>query len=308
MKKDTMPKYKKRKMTAIAVRNAKNGYMFLLPFLLGFILFLVVPLFTSLRMSFSEVGFSLDGFTMTSVGLANYTRAFTVDPEFNRFFVAELTKIGTRVPFIIVMSFFTALILQNKFKFRGLARAIFFLPVILTSGVIVGIETNNSLMNNLRGIMQESSNVGYITDVLEDLLLGGIARYSAVQFVLSAVNGIYDILMSCGIQILIFLAGLQAVPASLYEAAKIDGATGWECFWKVTLPMVSSLIVVATVYSIIDTCVRTDSELFTRIRQQMVVSMNYGYASAMAWIYFVSIMVIIVVVVGILSKVVFYDE
>ena len=298
----------KKKTRGLTVRRAINGYLFIMPFLLGFILFLIVPLLTSLRMSFSLVGFSMDGFILDYTGIANYQRALSIDPEFNRMLTQELTKIGTRVPFIVVLSFFAALILNQKFKFRGLARAIFFLPVILSSGVVVGIETNNALLNNMRGIMAEYSNIGRITDVLEELLLGSLARYGPVRFVLDAVNGVYDVMMASGIQILIFLAGLQSVPASMYEAAKIEGATAWESFWKITLPLVSSLILVTVVYSIIDTCIKTDSDLFTKIRDTMVGNMNYGLSAAMAWLYFLSIMTIVLVVSGVLSKVVYYDE
>jgi ABC-type sugar transport system permease subunit len=160
----------------------------------------------------------------------------------------------------------------------------------------------------MAAIIEEYSDTGQITVVLEQLLLGGFAREGPVRFVLDAVNGIYTIVMSSGIQILIFLAGLQAVPTSMYEAAKMEGATAWESFWKITLPLVSSLILVSAVYSIIDTCLKSDSALYTKIRTVMVNQMDYGFSSAMSWIYFVVIMSIVLIVVGILSKVVFYDE
>jgi ABC-type sugar transport system permease subunit len=160
----------------------------------------------------------------------------------------------------------------------------------------------------MASIIEEYSNTGQITLVLEQLLLGGFAREGPVRFVLDAVNGIYTVVMGSGIQILIFLAGLQAVPASMYEAAKMEGATAWESFWKITLPLVSSLILVASVYTIIDTCLKSDSALYTKIRTAMVNQMEYGFSSAMSWIYFVVIMAIVLLVVGILSKVVFYDE
>lgn len=299
---------KGKKVRGLSVRKAFTGYMFIMPFLLGFTLFLVVPLFTSLRMSLSEVGFSDKGFVLRYIGATNYRQAFLADPDFNRMLTEELAKIGTRVPFIIILSFFIALMLNQKFKLRGLARAVFFLPVILSSGVVVGIDTNNALLNSMKDIMAEYSQTGRITDVLEELLLGSLARYGPVKFVLDAVNGVYDVIMASGIQILIFLAGLQSIPASMFEAAKIEGATAWESFWKITLPMISSLIVVTVVYSIVDNCIKSDSELLDKVRETMIARMNYGFSSAMAWIYFASIMLIVVVVVGILSKVVFYDE
>jgi len=300
--------FNKKRRRGLEMRNAVIGLLFISPFLLGFVFFMAVPLVTSLRMSFSRVGFGHEGFILTPNGFANYNWAITVDPDFNRQLVEELQKIGTQVPFIVVLSFFVALLLNQKFKFRGLARSVFFLPVILSSGVILGIESNNSLLSDMRDVINEYSDLGRITDVLEQLFLGGMTNYAPVQFVLNAVNGIYDVMMASGIQILIFLAGLQSVPASMYEAAKIEGATAWESFWKITLPMVSSLILVCVVYSIIDTCVKSNSALFSKIRNIMIGRMDYGVSSAMSWMYFLSILAIVLVVTGVLSRVVFYDE
>ena len=306
--KQVLKPQKQKKPRGLGFRRAISGYLFVLPFILGFILFLLLPLISSLHMSFSTVTFGMEGFILEPAGFSNYIRAFTADPEFNRLLTEELTKIGTRVPFIVVLSFFSALLLSQKFKFRGIARAIFFMPVILSSGVIVGIESNNSLLNDMRGVMEEFSNVGQITAILEEILLGAIGRMQSVRFVLNAVNGVYDIMMASGVQILIFLAGIQAVPESMFEAAKIEGATAWECFWKITLPLLSSLILVVVIYSIIDVCIRTDGDLFRKLRETMMGRMDYGFSSAMAWIYFLAIALIVVIVVGGLSKVVFYDE
>jgi ABC-type sugar transport system permease subunit len=259
-------------------------------------------------MSISDVGFSETGFTLDYVGFDNYQKALTVDPEFNRLLTEELTKIGTQVPFIIILSYFVALLVNQKFKFRGMVRAIFFLPVILSSGVLVGLEASNSLLSGMREIIENYSDVGRITAVLEELLLGGFDREGPVAIVLNAVNGIYAVMMASGIQILIFLAGLQAIPSSLYEAARIDGSSSWETFWLITLPMSSSLIIAAVVYSIVDTCIRTDSALLGRIRDIMLMRMDFGLSAAMAWTYFIAIIAIMGVVIGILSKVVFYDE
>lgn len=297
-----------KKKRGLALRNAITGYIFILPFILGFLFFMVNPLINSLRMSLSNLTFDENGFVMNFIALENYYKSFFVDAEFNRFLTAELGNIAATVPFVIVLSFIISLILNQKFKFRGIARSVFFLPVILSSGVIVGLEFNNSLLSNLREVILDSTNTGQITDMLEELLLGSLANSPAVQFILDAVNGIYDVVMASGIQILVFLSGLQAIPASMYEAAKIEGATSWESFWKITLPMISSLILVNIVYSISDCCLRTNSEMLTKIRSTMVQRMDFGFSSAMAWIFFLAIMLVVLVVVGILSKVVFYDE
>ena len=299
---------RKKKWRGLAFRNARNGYLFILPFLLGFVLFMFNPLLNSLRMSFSNISFNEQGFVMDFVGTANYQKAFLIDPEFNRFLTEELLKIAANVPFIIILSFFVALLLNQKFKFRGLARSIFFLPVILSSGVIVGLEYNNSLLNSVKDVILEDANTTRLTEALKELLLGSYSNTGAVRFVLKAVDGIYDVTMACGIQILVFLSGLQSISSSMYEAAKIEGATAWESFWKITLPMISSLILVNIVYSISDTCIRSDSDMLEKLRTTMVQQMDFGLSSAMSWAYFAAIMAVVLIVVGVLSKVVFYDE
>ena len=298
---------RKKRRNGLAVRSAITGYIFILPFLLGFVVFLLVPLITSFQFSLSEIVFNDRSFDVNFVGLANYIQATTVDPDFNRMLTEELAKL-INVPFVIILSFFIALMLNTKFRLRGMARAVFFLPVILSSGVVVGIEYSNDLLSNMKEIILAYSNTGRITDMLEELILGGWARYGPVRFVLGAVNGIYEVIMVSGIQVLIFLAGLQSIPSSMYEAAKIEGATAWESFWKITLPLISSLIIVNVVYSVIDTCIRSDSDLLRKVRDTMVRSTNFGMSAAMAWMYFAVIMLVVLAVVGLLSKVVFFDE
>lgn len=290
-------------------KKALTGYLFIAPFIIGFLLFMVRPLIESLKMSFSNVnvGTGQGGFIMEFVGLANYKKAFLVDPEFNRMVVEELSKMVVDVPAILIFSFFVALLLNQTFKGRGLVRAIFFLPVILSSGVLVGLEFDNTLLQGMQEVIKEST-TSSVTSVLEGILItGGIgSRYMKIVF--DIVNHVYDIAIASGIQIIIFLSGLQTVSISMFEAAKIEGCTAWECFWKITFPMVSPLILVNFVYTVIDFFIKTDNEVMEKISDTMIVKMDYGFSSAMAWIYFAAVMVIIVVFAGIISKWVYYYE
>lgn len=298
---------KKKKPKSMAFKNAITGYLFVSPFIIGFIAFLLVPLGQSLRMAFSKIGFK-DGIQYTFVKFDNFKYAFTVDPDFVRNMIDELVQMILSVPFIIIFSFFIAIVLNQEFKGRGMVRAIFFLPVILSSGVLVGLETNNTLMQGMQEIIADSSSLTTITDTIKKMILQEDVTSGPIYYVFSAVDRVYDIAIASGIQIIIFLSGLQTISPSMFEAAKIEGATAWETFWKITFPMVSSLILVNVVYSIIDFFLKSDNEVMTQIKETMVTQVEYGLSSAMAWTYFAVVAVIIAIVSAIISRKVYYYE
>jgi len=292
-------------------KNAVTGYLFLLPFIIGFVAFMFFPIIESLQMVFSDVRIDTEkqGFSMQSVGLANLIRVVAIDPEFNRFLVEEIGRMLLIVPAIIIFSLFVALILNQEFKGRGIVRAIFFLPVILSSGVMIGLETNNSLLNSMADIIKEGNLMkSSITKVLEDILVAEGAASDFMGYIFRIINQIYDIAMASGIQIIIFLSALQTIPPSMFEAAKIEGATAWECFWKITFPMVSSLILVNIVYSVVDYFIRTDNRVMEKINLTTLRMLNFSYGTAMAWVYFLAVISIIGIAMAIISKRVYYYE
>jgi len=292
-------------------KNAVVGYLFLLPFIIGFIAFMFFPIVESLQMVFSDVRIDTEkqGFNMIPVGLENLNKALNIDPQFRRFLIEEIARMLLIVPAIIIFSLFVALILNQEFKARGFVRAIFFLPVILSSGVMIGLETNNSLLNSMADIIKEGNLMkSSVTKVLEDILVAEGAASDFMGYIFKIINQIYAIAMSSGIQIIIFLSALQTIPPSMFEAAKIEGATSWECFWKITFPMVSSLILVNIVYSVVDYFIRTDNRVMARINETTLKMLNYGFGTAMAWIYFLAVILIIGLVMGLISKRVYYYE
>jgi ABC-type sugar transport system permease subunit len=292
-------------------KNAITGYLFLLPFIIGFFAFMFFPITESLQMVFSNVKIDVEkqGFSMQSVGLENVHRVVAVDAEFNRFLVEEIARMVLIVPAIIIFSLFVALILNQEFKARGFVRAIFFLPVILSSGVMIGLETNNSLLNSMADIIKEGNLMkSSVTKVLEDILVAEGAASDFMGYIFRIINQIYAIAMASGIQIIIFLSALQTIPPSMFEAAKIEGATSWECFWKITFPMVSSLILVNIVYSVVDYFIRTDNRVMEKINREIIRMMNFGFGTAMAWVYFLAVISIIGIAMAIISKRVYYYE
>lgn len=297
----------KNKHKGLRLRRAIAGYLFVAPFIIGFLIFMVKPLFQSLYMSFCTVTVSSGGFSMETNRFSNYVKAFTVDPEFNRMLVEELQKMLVNSLATMVFSFFVALMLNQNFKGRAFVRAIFFLPVILSSGVLVGLEYNNSLLSGMQEVIQKSMSSN-ITGVLEEVLQNFNMGSRLTETVFSIVNKVYDVAIASGIQIIIFLSGLQTISKSMYEAADIEGCTKWESLWKITFPMISSLILVNWIYTIIDFFMKTDNQIMEKISNTMITEMDFGFSSALAWIYFGVTILVIGVSSLIISKGVYYYE
>jgi ABC-type sugar transport system permease subunit len=299
---------KHKKFKGLQKRKAISGYLFIMPFIIGFLVFMVKPFFQSLYMSFCNVKVGSSGFELIYGGIVNYLRAFTVDIEYNKLLTTEITRMSYNSVAIMVFSFFAAMILNQEFKGRAFVRAIFFLPVILSSGVVLGIEYNNTLLAGMQDEIQRSAGGTSITSAIQNILtINGIGS-SLFELVFKIVDGVYDVAIASGIQIIIFLSGLQTISSNMYEAAAIEGCTRWESLWKITFPMISPLFLVNWIYTIIDFCMRSDNKVMEKISKTMIVDLNYGFASSMAWVYFGIVIVIIAISSLIISKGVYYYE
>jgi len=292
-------------------RSARIGTLFILPLIIGFIIFMAKPLIESFYMSFCEVKIVQGvGYDSTFVGLDKYKYALMVDPDFNQDLVDEIGRMVVNTIATLVVSFIVAVILNQEFKGRTLCRAIFFLPVILSSGVLPGIESQNEFYNMMQSInaeLAESSGVN-ISQSLEDLLSVSGVGAGVFDVVFTMIDSIYDIVMASGIQIIVFLTGMQSIPGSLYEAADVEGCTAWESFWKITFPMVSPLLLVNCIYTIIDFFMKNNNPLMERINLVMHNQFRYGEAAAMSWIYFGVAAVFIAICSFIISRGVHYYE
>jgi ABC-type sugar transport system permease subunit len=290
-----------------AEQKALLGFLFVLPWLLGFIFFFIIPLVNSFRYSLSKIEASSSGMKISFIGFKNYINALTVNTSFNRTLTESIINMVVNVPLIVIFSLFLAVLLNQKFIGRSIARSIFFLPVILASGVIMTLETS-SLVQAVNDQNQGSGGAIHALGAYElaGLMLDAGVSESIVNYLTSAVERIYQIVSQSGVQILIFLAGIQTIAPQLYEASKMEGATGYEAFWKITFPMVSPLILVNMIYTIIDSFSR--NEMTDLIKETGFANFDFGLSSAMAWLYFVSIMLILLISSYIVSRKVFYQE
>lgn len=286
-----------------------TGYLFISPFIIGFLMFILRPLITTVQMSFSEVKIDTvnSGFILNSVGISNYVRALTEDAKFNRYLVESLEGMALHVPLVTMFSLFLAVMLNREFPGRGAVRAVFFLPVILTSGVLLSIEANNALLASMEDTQESLEAATSVTTYLEEIMIGIFGEMEIIDTLLAAINQIYDIVIASSIQTVIFLSGLQSINGNLYEAAQIEGCTAWETFWKITFPMISPLILVNWIYGIVDYAMRSDNVLIAHI-ESFRATLDYGFASAMSLTYSLCVVIIVGISSLIISRMVYYYD
>ncbi|MBQ7475257.1 MAG: sugar ABC transporter permease [Clostridia bacterium] len=307
---------KKKKVASLDKRKARSGWLFILPFIIGFVFIYLPIIFNSIKFSFNHVIIQTNGgYKLEFVGFQNYSDAFLVDTGFRPALTAGLSQLVLDIPAIVLFSLFIAIILNQKILGRAAFRAIFFIPVILTTGLISQIDTNNLMLQHMT---EDSINTGAASNTgqgiisaqqLEGLFRNMVVGGGFVDTVVKIVNNIFDIVNRCGVQMLIFLAGLQSISPAIYESCQIDGASGWETFWKVTFPMISPIILVNVVYTIIDAFTSASNKVMQYI-SSVYDSPNNGsvLSSAMSWTYFLIVIVIIAAAAGIISSVVFYQR
>lgn len=292
-------------------RRSVTGLLFVLPFVIGLLLFILRPMITSIQMSFSKVNLNgaAGGFSMEFVGWANFLQALTIDKDFNRLLTESVRDTLIDGVCIIIFSLIIAVILNRKFPGRGAVRAIFFMPVILASGVVLGMEKSNMLLQGIQDLQSASTNTT-ITTTVQELLLGAFGNTAGelISLIMNIINHFYDIVVASSIQTVIFLSALQTINPSIYEAAEMEGCGAWEKLWKITIPLLSPMILVNWIYTIIDRFVRADNQLMTKILDCITETLDYGFSSAMAWIYCLCMVALIGISSLIISRMVYYYE
>ena len=309
------PKAKKRKVASLDKKKARAGWVFVLPFVIGFLLVYLPIIWNSIFMSFHSLHIVTGGgYTLEFVGLENYSDALFEDPLFVQTLIQGLKELAFDVPAILIFSLFMAVLLNQKMAGRAVFRAIFFIPVILSTGIMESIEGQNILGTMMEGSDSidgsEKSAASEIVSVMdiERLFYSMKIGKELVEYVVKMINEIYDLVNRSGVQMLIFLAGLQSISPAIYEACRIDGCTSWETFWKITFPMISPMILVTAVYTIIDSFTTDSTSVMKYINQVYQGSDGQVLSSAMAWMYFLIVMLILAAVAGIFSAFVFYQK
>lgn len=299
-------KIKRKLRLTLSFRRSLLGWLFTAPFTIGLIFFFLKPFITTLVLSFNEMQIAQNGYQLSYVGWENYRHIFMVNPNYTRTLVEAIIKMFGDVPVILSFSLFMAIILNQRFKGRFIARIIFFLPVILTSEIVLRLEQSDYIT----GLLAEGDSIGFLSGealimLLQTLKLPG----NMTQYVLTLIDKIPDIIKASGIQILVFLAGLQSIPSSLYEAAQVEGSTNWESFWMITFPMLTPIMITNIVYTIVDSFMAINNPMPKLISDTAFGRTgSFGISSAMSTVYFAVITIILLIAMGVISRKVFYHE
>ena len=296
-----MSKPKKRFYKDMNYQNKRAlwGFIFLLPWIIGVLVFFLGPLVKTFYYSLFEMSLETNGFSFKFVGTENFKYALRVDPEFNKIMISALLNTLQTVPIQIFVSLFVAMLLVGEYKGQGFFRLIFFAPIILATG-ITSIQ-----VADVSVAAESSQSFVDIKAVLAIFESSGIPM-SVLSYIVAFVNNIFEVLTTSGVQMLIFMAGLQSISPTLYEVAKIEGCTKFEVFCKITLPMISPMILVCLVYSLADSFARAD--ITDTISKTTFSNAQYGLGAAMSLIYFIVSLVIILLCSWVVSKGVFYYD
>ena len=275
-------KTKLKKKRGIESLRSRYGYTFIAHWALGLILFFVVPTISSLIYSFSKI-FILDtGFKLEFLGLANFKEILFENPDYLTNIRDAVGSMFYSLPIVVALSLILAVLLNQKFPGRTLFRIIFFLPVVIASSVIVRMLSDPTVNAQIFNLSSEGQGIINYETILGNLNLPAQISDTLIFILSNAVS----LAWSCGVQTILFLAGLQSIPASLYEVSKIEGANKWEEFWKITIPMLRHVISLVIIYTMISLFTAADNSIMSAA-MKLMSAMDYGVASAMLWFYFV---------------------
>lgn len=297
------------KTSSLDKRKARSGYLFVLPFVLGILAIYLPILLDSIWLSFSTIipGPGLP--ELEPVGMKYYREALITNETFKTKLLATLQDLLFQVPAILIFSLFIAVVLNQKMLGRAVFRAIYFVPVIIATGLMDSINVSDMVSTVTEAGIQtgaEMQQAGGFLDAMDIETLAATLPVGSelINIVITLINNVFEIINYSGVQMLIFLAGLQSISPAIYEACQIEGATAWETFWKVTFPMISPMILVNAFYTIIDAFTRSNSDVMVYINGLQDTSQK----TAFAWVFFLIVFVIIAVIGGIMSTFIFYQR
>lgn len=286
------PKKRKRSFS-LERKRSFFGYVFTLPFLVGFLVFMLYPLLKNLSFSFGTI-VETRGLVTEWAGWKNYIELFQGDIEFVPAFIETLKNTFLWTPFIVVFALFLAIMLNRNIKGKGVFRLIFFLPVLLGTGFIMqSVGTVSSIL-----AMPDA-----LTEFIADYFSTGIA-----DFFSKLITTILSMFWNTGVQIVIFLSGLQGIPDSYYEAARVDNANGWDCLWKITIPLMSPTILLNVIYTIVESFSSSRNEIANLIITTVFTRSKFEYGAAMGWVFFAVVLLVVGLIFLLSRKVVNYEK
>lgn len=288
-----------KKQKGIEQLRSRYGLRFISPWIIGLVLFFIVPIAQSIYYSFCNLSMGDGGITSSFIGFTNYNEILNVDPNYLVILKDSLVEILYSLPVIFIISLILAMLLNQQFPGRTFFRALYFLPVVIASGVVITIlfEVNTSDVTNVGMDEAISANMIDFTDIIKKLgLPTQISKYLT-----STLSNMFELVWNSGIQIILFISGMQSIPDMLYEVAKVEGCTKWEEFWFITLPMLSKVSLLVIVFTIVEQLVSQQNGMMSYITRKLA-NFQYGVGSAMAWFYFIVVGAVLGIVMLLLDR------
>lgn len=288
---------KQKRPLSVERKIKRTAWFFLLPWLVGLVYFFLIPFVQSIVFSFNRVTIGENGLVYAAQGLENYRYILLEDANFLRDAATQVGSLAVNIPIILFFSVFVALLLNTRFRGRMLARSLFFLPVIIASGVVIEIIQNDVFTSNVMQADASTFQTAAVSEILARLNFDDklISVYTSVT------SQVFDLSWKTGVPILLFLSALQGIPETYYEVASIEGANRWESFWKITFPSLMPACMLVTIYAIVDSFTDMDNQVM-RSMVSRFNDMKYGYASASAILYFLMIIVVLLLVVSVFFR------
>ncbi|MBO4431986.1 MAG: sugar ABC transporter permease [Clostridia bacterium] len=288
-----------KKPKGVETLKKRYGFLFTLPWLVGLIVFFVIPIIQSVIYSFSDLKVGSGGISVALKGLKHYNFLINADPAYINNLLAGVKNIFIQVPFILILSMVIGILLNNKFHGRVFFRSLYFLPVIITSGVVLQVFLQAAQGDATEVAVTEEVAFGMID--FSSVLKGLNLPEGVLTFLSTALDNIFMLIWQSGIQIVLIIAGLQTIPDLLYEAAFVEGATKWEQFWFITLPMMIRTMLLVVIFTMVE-IITTNTNPVMKQGYNYFYNIEYGTGSAALWFYFAIVGLIIAAVFGVFSK------
>lgn len=293
---------KRQRPGSLHRRRVLEFALFAAPWVIGFLAFQLYPLAQSLQISFSLLQVSAAGVKWIPIGFTNYKQALLVDPVFTRYLVQSILQTILQIPLILSFSLAAAALMKQDLIGTKFFRTLFFLPVVVGSSAVI------QQLFNTGG---PGSSTNGVPLIIVGGFITGLTRVLGPTLgneVLAIFTHLSLVLWQSGVQTLLFIAALYSVPGTYYEVARIDGANAWQTFLKVTLPSISPMILLVTIYTMVNSF--TEPILNPLLNYISTVGFgsagNLGEAGAMGWMYFVAIFIVVAVAFRYAQRHVFY--
>lgn len=286
-------------------RNTLWGWLFLLPWAIGTLIYFIYPMIQAMWLVFCDVSFDKNGMVTEFIGLENIRNVFFRDVWPLQCITHSLQKMAVDLAVVLAISFLIALLLNQKFKGRAFVRTAFALPVIIGTGILIKVFKGDLFIQS--SAMTDTAGTVFQGEALQQILVQAGLPQNFIESVVGVVSEVVDIIWKCGVEILLLLSGLQAIPSYLYEACEIDGATSWQKFWLITFPLMTPFILLSTVYIIIDSATYYDNWVMAEVGYKFD-ALQFGYSNTFSLAYCIVVGLVVAVVVSLISRRVTYMD